>query len=218
MDIPWPKAAEPSHLEAAAAKLWRHNNLPASRSDAITRKQEEIMKGLSGKVAIVTGGGQGIGRAITLRLAEEGCKVAIFDIKPEAGQETAKLAPPSSISVYAVDVGDRASVDQAVAKVEAEIGPIWALVNNAGWDRPMPFLKTDKDLWDKIIRINLYGPHAPCDCAIDGGARRRPYYQYRVGCCPRRHQRRGGLFGLQGRSDLVHQIDRPRTCSQERLA
>jgi 2-hydroxycyclohexanecarboxyl-CoA dehydrogenase len=109
-------------------------------------------------VAIVTGGGQGIGRGITLRLAEEGCKVAIFDIKPDAGQETAKLAPQSSITTYAVDVGDRASVDSAVAKVEAEIGPIWTLVNNAGWDKPMPFLKTDRELWDKIIRINLYGP------------------------------------------------------------
>lgn len=109
------------------------------------------MRGLSGKVAIVTGGGQGIGRASTLRLAEEGCKVAIFDINPDAGQETAKLAPQSAIKTYAVDVGDRASVDHAVAQVEAEIGPIWILVNNAGWDRPMPFLKTDRDLWDEAV-------------------------------------------------------------------
>ena len=116
------------------------------------------MKGLIGKVAVVTGGGQGIGRALTLRLAEEGCKVAIFDINPKAGEETAKLAPQAVIKTYAVDVGDAASVNGAVAKVEAELGPIWLLVNNAGWDRPMPFLKTDKDLWDKIIRINLYGP------------------------------------------------------------
>jgi 2-hydroxycyclohexanecarboxyl-CoA dehydrogenase len=116
------------------------------------------LKGLSGKVAVVTGGGQGIGRAITLRLAEEGCKVAIFDIKPDAGHETAKLAPPSAVHTYAVDVTDRTSVEKAVAEVEANLGPIWALVNNAGWDRPMPFLKTDPDLWDKIIRINLYGP------------------------------------------------------------
>jgi 2-hydroxycyclohexanecarboxyl-CoA dehydrogenase len=134
------------------------------------------VKGLSGKVAIVTGGGQGVGRGITLRLAEEGCKVAIFDIKPDAGQETAKLAPQSSITTYAVDVGDRASVDSAVAKVEAEIGPIWALVNNAGWDKPMPFLKTDRELWDKIIRINLYGPlnthHAIAPLMVERGGGR----------------------------------------------
>jgi 2-hydroxycyclohexanecarboxyl-CoA dehydrogenase len=134
------------------------------------------VKGLSGKVAVVTGGGQGIGRGITLRLAEEGCKVAIFDIKPDAGQETAKLAPKSSITTYAVDVGDRASVDSAVAKVEADIGPIWALVNNAGWDKPMPFLKTDRELWDKIIRINLYGPlnthHAIAPLMADRGGGR----------------------------------------------
>jgi 2-hydroxycyclohexanecarboxyl-CoA dehydrogenase len=116
------------------------------------------LKGLSDKVAVVTGGGQGIGRAITLRLAQEGCRVAIFDIKPDAGDETAKLAAPSKVRTYSVDVTDRASVDRGVAAVEADLGPIWTLVNNAGWDRPMPFLKTDRALWDKIIAINLYGP------------------------------------------------------------
>jgi len=109
-------------------------------------------------VAVVTGGGQGIGRGLTLRLAEEGCKIAIFDINPQAGKETAKLAPQAVIKTYAVDVGDAVSVNEAVARVEAELGPIWLLVNNAGWDRPMPFFRTDKELWDKIIRINLYGP------------------------------------------------------------
>jgi 2-hydroxycyclohexanecarboxyl-CoA dehydrogenase len=135
-----------------------------------------ILRGLSGRVAIVTGGGQGIGRAITIRLAEEGCKVAIFDIRPDAGQETAKLTPKSSIKTYTVDVGDRASVDRGVAQVEAEIGPTWVLVNNAGWDRPMPFLKTDKELWDKIIRINLYGPlnthHAIAPLMVERGGGR----------------------------------------------
>jgi len=93
---------------------------------------------------VVTGGGQGIGRGLTLRLAEEGCKVAIFDINPAAGEETAKLAPQAVIKTFTVDVGDAASVSEAVAKVEAELGPIWLLVN--------------RELWDKIIRINLYGP------------------------------------------------------------
>ncbi|MDB5577867.1 MAG: 2-hydroxycyclohexanecarboxyl-CoA dehydrogenase [Bradyrhizobium sp.] len=117
------------------------------------------MLGLQGKVAIVTGGGQGIGRALSLRLAAEGCTVAIFDLKPEAGDETATLAGAgATVKTYALDVGDQDAVIAAVAAVEADLGPIWALVNNAGWDQPMPFLATDKALWDKIIRINLYGP------------------------------------------------------------
>ncbi|MFT4117179.1 SDR family oxidoreductase [Bradyrhizobium sp.] len=117
------------------------------------------MRGLKDKIAIVTGGGQGIGRALSLRLAQEGCKVAIFDLKPEAGAETAKLAGAgTTIKTYELDVGDYAAVKHAVGKVEAELGPIWALVNNAGWDKPMPFLATDQALWDKIIRINMLGP------------------------------------------------------------
>lgn len=115
------------------------------------------MRGLSGRTAIVTGGAQGIGRAITLRLAAEGCKVAIFDLKPEVAQQTATEAGAET-RAYAVDIGDRAAVDSAVAAVERDLGPVWLLVNNAGWDHPMPFLKTDRDLWDRIIRINLYGP------------------------------------------------------------
>jgi 2-hydroxycyclohexanecarboxyl-CoA dehydrogenase len=116
------------------------------------------LRGLKDKVAVVTGGGQGIGRALTLRLAEEGCKVAIFDLKLEAAKETQKLAGGATVRSYELDVGDYAAVNAAVARVESELGPIWALVNNAGWDRPAPFLSTDQALWDKIIRINLYGP------------------------------------------------------------
>ncbi len=116
------------------------------------------MRGLRDKVAIVTGGGQGIGRALSLRLAEEGCKVAIFDLNPEAGQETARLAGSGVVKTYAVDVGDYTAVQESVSRVEADLGPVWALVNNAGWDKPLPFLMTDRSLWDKIIRINLYGP------------------------------------------------------------
>jgi 2-hydroxycyclohexanecarboxyl-CoA dehydrogenase len=116
------------------------------------------VRGLKDKVAIVTGGGQGIGRALSLRLAQEGCKVAIFDLNPEAGKETAALAGDAVVKTYQVDVGDYDGVKGAVTAVEAELGPIWTLVNNAGWDRPLPFLATDQALWDKIIRINLRGP------------------------------------------------------------
>lgn len=134
------------------------------------------MRGLQGKTAIVTGGGQGIGRAITLRLAEEGCSVAIFDLKADTAAETAKAAKGGRIGTYEVDVGDRAAVDRAVGAVEKELGPVWLLVNNAGWDRPMPFLQTDRTLWDKIISINLYGPlnlhHAVCPGMVERGGGR----------------------------------------------
>jgi len=111
-------------------------------------------------MAIVTGGGQGIGRAITLRLAEEGCKVAIFDVRPEIAEETAKEgnAKGGVVKVYGVDVSDQEAVNAAVAQAENDLGPTWLLVNNAGWDKPAPFLETDKPLWDKIIAINLNGP------------------------------------------------------------
>jgi 2-hydroxycyclohexanecarboxyl-CoA dehydrogenase len=133
-------------------------------------------RGLKDKVAIVTGGGQGIGRALVLRLAQEGCKVALFDLSGTAAAETASLAPAGSVESWVVDVGDYAAVQNAVAEVEEKLGPVWALVNNAGWDKPTPFLKTDVLLWDKIIRINLYGPlnlhHAVCARMSERGAGR----------------------------------------------
>ncbi|MFV0385150.1 glucose 1-dehydrogenase [Paracoccus sp. (in: a-proteobacteria)] len=118
------------------------------------------MLDLKGKMAIVTGGGQGIGKAITLRLAAEGCKVAVFDLKPETAEQTAAEAKSAGgeVRVYGVDVADRAAVEAAVQAAESDLGPTWLLVNNAGWDKPAPFLSTDSDLWDKIIAINLNGP------------------------------------------------------------
>lgn len=115
------------------------------------------MKGLQDKVAIVTGGGQGIGRALVLRLAAEGCKVAIFDLSPEAGEETARLAGGATVKTWNVDVSDLQAVQQAVEAVEGELGPVWTLVNNAGWDQPMPFLSTTPEFWQKVIAINLTG-------------------------------------------------------------
>ena len=134
------------------------------------------MRGLRDKVAIVTGGGQGIGRALSLRLAEEGCKVAIFDLNPEACAETKTLAAGAVVKSYTVDVGDYGAVQKAVAEVEEDLGPIWLLVNNAGWDKPTPFLSTDTALWEKIIRINLHGPlnthHAVCPRLVANGGGR----------------------------------------------
>jgi 2-hydroxycyclohexanecarboxyl-CoA dehydrogenase len=117
------------------------------------------MRGLRGKRAVVTGGGSGIGRAVCLRLADEGAEVAIFDLSPEGAEETVRLigAAGGRASAHRVDIADRAAVDAAVAEVERG-GPIHVLVNNAGWDEIRPFLDTDPALWKKIVDINLYGP------------------------------------------------------------
>ena len=118
------------------------------------------MKGLAERVAIVTGGGSGIGRAICLRLAEEGSKVAVFDINEAGAQETVELIKSAGGAGAAqkVDITNYDDVTAGVKATETELGPVDILVNNAGWDAIVPFLKTDFELWKKIVDINLYGP------------------------------------------------------------
>jgi 3-oxoacyl-[acyl-carrier protein] reductase len=84
---------------------------------------------LEGKVAVVTGGGAGLGEAIALRLAQAGARVAVLEVNLEAAKLTAELA--GGIAVHA-DVSDSASVDGAAAEVEEALGPIDLWVNNAG--------------------------------------------------------------------------------------
>jgi 2-hydroxycyclohexanecarboxyl-CoA dehydrogenase len=123
------------------------------------------MKGLAGKTAIVTGGGSGIGEAIVMRLAQEGCRVALFDINAKAGEEVA-VAAEGEVVVFKTDITNFDAVQGSVAAEEEALGPVWMLVNCAGWDAPSPFLTQEPELWHKIINLNLYGPlymhHAVC--------------------------------------------------------
>jgi 2-hydroxycyclohexanecarboxyl-CoA dehydrogenase len=118
------------------------------------------MRGLKGKVAVVTGAANGIGRAIAMRLAEEGCTVGIFDLDETGALDCAGQiqAHGGHSDVEIVDIGDHAAVERAVASLEAARGAVDILVNNAGWDRAANFVDTDPEFWDKVIRINLYGP------------------------------------------------------------
>ena len=117
------------------------------------------MTRLTGKVAIVTGAAQGIGRAIASRLADEGAKVALADIQLESAERAASEICAGGASAIAVAL-DVTRLDDAVAaadRVERELGPIDILVNNAGWDILMPFVETTPDLWNKVIAINYRG-------------------------------------------------------------
>ena len=130
------------------------------------------MRGLKGKTAIVTGGAGGIGSAICRRLAEEGCKVGVFDLRADAA---AMLAAEinNGASAHAVDITDHAAVAKGVAEFEATCGPTDIIVNNAGWDKFAYFLDTDPALWEQIIAINLKGPINLHHAVLKGMQQRR---------------------------------------------
>ncbi len=132
------------------------------------------MRGLHGKRVILTGGASGIGRAAALRLANEGCILAIFDLNEAGATETAEQCPDQdAVRAFRVDITHEAEVRAAVAAFEKEFGPAEGLANIAGWDRPIRFLDTDRAFWDKVIQINLYGPLIMHHVVARGMAERR---------------------------------------------
>ncbi|HMO39053.1 MAG TPA: beta-ketoacyl-ACP reductase [Saprospiraceae bacterium] len=109
---------------------------------------------LEGKVAIITGGANGIGKATALRFAAEGAKVAIWDINDEQGQATAALAKGK---YYRVNTTDAAAVAVAAGQVIADFGSADILVNNAGITRDATLAKMTPEQWQQVIDVNLTG-------------------------------------------------------------
>jgi 2-hydroxycyclohexanecarboxyl-CoA dehydrogenase len=112
-----------------------------------------------GRVAVVTGAGSGMGRAIAERLAGNGYRVALLDLNRDAVGSTAKALRDRNREAIGlgVDVSDRAAIDAALGTVRGEFGPVEIMVTSAGIDEFQPFTDITVDAWDRMLAVNLTG-------------------------------------------------------------
>jgi len=126
------------------------------------------MRTTESRLAIVTGAGAGIGRAIALRLAAEGCDIGVFDLAAQAANETVDLVRAQGRRAFAVagSVASRADVDRATTSLVDQLGGVDILVNNAGILRTAPFLETSERDWRDILSVNLDGVFFFCQAVL----------------------------------------------------
>jgi NAD(P)-dependent dehydrogenase (short-subunit alcohol dehydrogenase family) len=117
------------------------------------------------QLAVVTGAGSGIGRAIAVGLAGQGTRVVAADLDTKGAEATARTA--EGITAMHVDIADRASVDRLRDQV-GELGTPDVLVNAAGWDRTFAFVDTPTDVAEKIVAINYLGHVHMCSAFLPG--------------------------------------------------
>ena len=127
------------------------------------------MNGLKDRVAVITGGADGIGRATAMRFAQEGAVVVIWDMNEEKGkQTTAEInAAGGKASFLKVNTSNFAEVEAASKKVVEQYGKYEILINNAGITRDSTLKKMTPELWQQVIDVNLTGVFYCAKCAAD---------------------------------------------------
>jgi 2-hydroxycyclohexanecarboxyl-CoA dehydrogenase len=124
---------------------------------------------VSQRIAVVTGGASGIGLGIARRLADDGAKVAIFDLDGDAALEAAEKLAAEGAEVIGlrVDVAEREQIDSAVAEVRARFGgPVTILINNAGVAGYEKFLNISTETWNRFLTVNLTGTFHCCQAVL----------------------------------------------------
>ncbi len=118
-----------------------------------------LEKRLDGKVALVTGGARGIGKAICMRLADEGAKLAIVDIMLDVAQQTANEFKAAGVDAraYAANVAKMADAEATIDAVVNDFGRLDILVNNAGITKDTLIMRMTEEQWDAVIAVNLKG-------------------------------------------------------------
>ncbi len=129
------------------------------------------MARLSGKIALVTGGSRGIGRAIAVTLAQDGASIAInYASNEQAAEEACEMCRAHGVKAtkYRANVANDDENHAMIERIQADLGPVSILVNNAGITRDRTFAKMTYEVWHEVLQVNLTGPAMVTHACLPG--------------------------------------------------